>query len=378
MKMWSYYWLVLGFLFFTGCQSEEISPPPTLTATVSSNPTSEPTNQVLTTPTTISNWWEYEETLAYWVLGNGGFIYITGEDFNEPILISEDYPWTGSPIWSPDGEMIAFMSFFLSYNNLYLFDIYTNQTHQITDYEEGAIWGIKWSPGGSMIAFCKDYGIHIYDLTNNEISTPVTFSSFGISGIMWLPDESGIVFVSGQDDLWDFYLYSFRNEELTKLFHTSQPIGWSALSPDGEWIAFVSDRPNNDGSDIHIFNIQSRSIVRLTDSPAYKSWLRWSPDGSKIAFQLRWLDEHFDIYIIDPDGENLTQLTDFAGDEVHPEWSNLGNKIAFEFNILSPEDERDAGKREMNPQGIWIYDFSSVSFVYLDGTEGGYLPTWRP
>ncbi len=53
-------------------------------------------------------------------------------------------------------------------------------------------------------------------------------------------------------------------------------------SPDGRWIAFVSD--NGDQSQIQVMNSEGGASFQLTETKSGVSDFRWSPDGMKIAF----------------------------------------------------------------------------------------------
>ncbi|RPJ47368.1 MAG: hypothetical protein EHM21_08210, partial [Chloroflexi bacterium] len=56
-----------------------------------------------------------------------------------------------------------------------------------------------------------------------------------------------------------------------------------AWSPDGEWLAFLSDR--NEKPELYVTNITGSRVVQLTHAPnvTWKGPLSWSPDGRWIA-----------------------------------------------------------------------------------------------
>jgi Tol biopolymer transport system component len=65
---------------------------------------------------------------------------------------------------------------------------------------------------------------------------------------------------------------------------TSDP-GWEAepaLSPDGSFVAYVSDRSGN--PDVWVSDVRGGEPLRLTDDPASDTSPVWVPDGSAIVF----------------------------------------------------------------------------------------------
>jgi Tol biopolymer transport system component len=65
---------------------------------------------------------------------------------------------------------------------------------------------------------------------------------------------------------------------------TSDP-GWEAepaLSPDGSFVAYVSDRSGN--PDVWVSDVRGGDPLRLTDDPASDTSPAWLPDGSAIVF----------------------------------------------------------------------------------------------
>jgi Tol biopolymer transport system component len=83
----------------------------------------------------------------------------------------------------------------------------------------------------------------------------------------------------------------------------------------------------------------------------------WSPDGERIAFDSNRVDvdgrEHVaQIYVMNADGSGLTQLTRGPGDEITPGWSPDGTSLAMAGDWGDPPRE-----------GIWIIPSSDPDGV---------------
>jgi TolB protein len=110
-----------------------------------------------------------------------------------------------------------------------------------------------------------------------------------------------------------------------------------AWAPDGNWIAFSSNRePEN--HDIYVMLADgSGEPVRLTQTAGFDGEPAWSPDGQAIAFQsfrpTADSQNEFNLWLLKPaegeGGDGFRQLTTTAGNEFDPEWSPDGSNLAY-------------------------------------------------
>src|SRR5690349_8279382 len=101
----------------------------------------------------------------------------------------------------------------------------------------------------------------------------------------------------------------------------------ASFSPDGEWIAFTSERAGS--ADIYRVKPDGSGLQRLTDSPAYDDQGALSPDGSKLAFVSTRQRGMADIWVLDLVTHEYRNLTNHSSGNFRPSWSPNGKWIAF-------------------------------------------------
>ncbi len=101
-----------------------------------------------------------------------------------------------------------------------------------------------------------------------------------------------------------------------------------AWSPDGKYIAFISERDGN--AEIYIMGAEGLNQTRLTNSPENENDPQWSPDGKWIIFSRSLENDTRDLFVVNVDGSGITRLTNTAEiSESYPDWSPDGKEILF-------------------------------------------------
>ncbi len=162
-----------------------------------------------------------------------------------------------------------------------------------------------------------------------------------------------------------------------------------AISPDGKWLAFASNRLQN--AELYLMDLTTRTLQQLTHTDELDEYMpAFSPDGKSIAFvsertrggmmlpsvQASGSDPRTaTIYLMDADGRNQRPLLDIEGAQRAPVFSPDGQQIAFESRrgeVTSPAENNDT---------LEIY------VIHIDGTNKKQLthndvddghPTWAP
>jgi TolB protein len=156
---------------------------------------------------------------------------------------------------------------------------------------------------------------------------PLTGSRLGEAHPAWAPQGQAVAFVSERENNKDIYTMRLNGTGLTSL--TSHPADdWTpAWSPDGQWIAFASFRDDN--WEIYAVRSDGTDLVRLTENEVSDLSPVWSPDGKTLAFASK-RDGNWEIYQMSWHGTAITRLTQDPGADVAPAWSPDGQWIAFE------------------------------------------------
>ena len=149
---------------------------------------------------------------------------------------------------------------------------------------------------------------------------------------LWLttPTLQGkIVFDAKRDDgNVDIYKMDFDGSNQMRLTNHLAMDTWPTWSPNGQHIAFGSDRDGN--NEVYVMDADGNNKRRLTQHPAFDAYPHWHPDGTRIAFRSgRGGEDITGIYTIDLDGNDLRLVTqaDFIA---KLRWSPDGERIAFE------------------------------------------------
>ena len=191
-------------------------------------------------------------------------------------------------------------------------------------------------------------------------------------------EQSRIAFHSARDGNWEVYVMNADGSGQTRLTDSPAADSAASWSPDGQRIAFVSDRDDPDSndddriSDIYLMNADGSGQTRLTDSSAWETRPRWSPDGRRIAF-FSYRDGKTEIYVMNADGSEQTRLTDNEAGNAWPSWSPDGRRIVFvsyrnessEVYVMNADGSgqtrlTDNSAMEMRP--IWSPDGQRIAF----------------
>ncbi len=222
--------------------------------------------------------------------------------------------------------------------------------------------GIAWSPDGEQIAFVSKSGgrdvIFIFDAGRGKRKMKIDPGLGGMRNPSWSPDGTRIAFQSMKEGFTDLYIYDLESANLTRLNHDRYDDNDPSWSPDGRFLAFASDRPTGDKEEngdefvygnynIFLFDLENNKTEAVTDNPYKNNQPAFSPDGERIAFvsDRNGIDN---LYLYEISSGNEFPLTNIISGAFSPSWSPDGDKIAFSafnnfgFDIYILKDLKDA------------------------------------
>jgi hypothetical protein len=187
----------------------------------------------------------------------------------------------------------------------------------------------RFSPDGGRIAYTTmgvESKLWIYDL-NRATSSPLTDEGIVYSSVWMPPDGKRLIFAwhkTGSSNLyWQPADGSLPKERLTTSVNNQLP---GSFTPDGKTLAFVEDNPET-RCDILLLDIDSRKITPLLNSKAFEGFPEISPDGNWLA------------YVSDESGQAEVWVRPFPGSGakykisneggISPIWSKNGSQLFY-------------------------------------------------
>jgi Tol biopolymer transport system component len=229
-----------------------------------------------------------------------------------------------APVWSPDASLIAFDGVPGSdvSRDVYLVTVSDDPEQWQLTTLEGFDCYPSFSPDGELIVYMsereKNRDLFITDLEGNDVLQLTDEPAYDYEP-NWSPDGEKIVFVSRRDGNSEIYVMDADGSHVVRL--TEDPkLDWRPVwSPDGEWIVFESWRSG--GGDIYLMRPDGSQLTQLTTSAAEDGNPTFSPDGSFIVFHSQRTG-NYQLFILEVDDpENQWHLETGSVRSLLPVWS---------------------------------------------------------
>jgi Tol biopolymer transport system component len=262
------------------------------------------------------------------------------------------------PIWSPDGNKVAFVSDFTNSGhgekNVFVMEPgaagqAVNLATQITSYSSGgkAIAELAWSPDGSRIAYTRgnNAGDDSVWVVNADGTTTFPLEIGGPGAKRhptWSPDSSKIAYAVVKNAPEQIYVAPSAGGIGQGLPNgVGHEPNWS---PDGSRIAFDGYHSGGFGYvDLHVVAADG-SGTPLVFPGAYTEWTfnAWSPDGGRIAYRATDSGGRSIYRVMNADGGGDHPVASPGeGDARYASWSPDGSRIVYEGALTSNIEARN-------------------------------------
>jgi Tol biopolymer transport system component len=221
-----------------------------------------------------------------------------------------------NPVVSADGERICFVSF---RNNgdkdIFIMNIDGTEQTNLTN-SSGSDDTPIFTPDGQKIVFIseRDGNKEIYvmdtdgsnptNLTNNS-SYDVLYDNNNVNPVI-TPDGNSIVFISGRDGDGEVYIMGIDGSNPQNLTNNSYYDFYQQVSPDGNYIVFQSQ------SAVHVMGIDGSNITNVSNGFGYY------PTFSMNSQQVVFTGTDHELYSVNIDGSNPKILTSDGWDKKNP------------------------------------------------------------
>jgi len=333
--------LVLLALAFTGLLPAGVAAPTATEAApraaagfVSPTPSATPTTAPTATPTRPLVVAHSLPAMVYMARGVGGNaapatwqLFLMNADGSSSQQHAESGGDDITPVWSPDGQRMAFVSQRDGNREIYLIDVEGGGLLNLSQHP-AEDWTPAWSPDSRQIAFASNrqgnWEIFVVNADGSDLKQ-ITNDGAGNLSPVWSPDGQVMAYASKRDGNWELYTMPAPTAEgqapgERRRLTFSEGNDLSPLfSPQGDRVAFESNREGN--VEVYVMNADGSNLRNLTNAPsADDHGPVWSPDGQRLVFYSNRAG-NWDLFVMSAAGENVVNLTNTPDlDEQAPAW----------------------------------------------------------
>ena len=269
------------------------------------------------------------------------------QNYQRLLNFKNRYPqFSESPVFSPDGQKLYFLSDVSGINEIYEYDFISKQVQPIVgrknlcqltsinrDYPNLAVSG-----DGNYLTFVaqenqQDF-IFLYNRrTKNLEKINLAQQFYSLRNPIFTPDGHSLIFSAMSRIGHNIYKYNLRDQTLTCLVGDDYDNIQPAISPDGQTLVYASERP--DGSGNYFYQLYQLNLTgnhqpeKIGELAGDQNFPAFSPDGQMLIFVAPNQKKIRNLYAYNLATKNLSVLTNVRGGIFEPAFSADGRWLAL-------------------------------------------------
>lgn len=241
------------------------------------------------------------------------------DGYDPQTLLTSDEPIM-SPVWSPDGSQLAYVSFESGQAEIFTHNILTGVRTSRSKYK-GLNGSPSWSPDGKklVMTLSKDGNpdIYILNLADKRLQRVTNHWSIDTEAV-WLPDGKSIIYTSSRSGKPQLYRQSVTGKSKPeRLTYEGGYNASASISADGKSVAYVHGEGNI--YRIAVLELATKSSRILTDGPLDESPV-YAPNNSMILFASQEKRQAV-LAAVSVDGRQKQRLAFTDGEVREPSWA---------------------------------------------------------
>ena len=226
-----------------------------------------------------------------------------------------------SPMWSPNGLLLTYVSFEANKPVVYLHDVRTGERRLIASFK-GNNSAPAFSPDGKTMALALSMGggTHIYLMSTNGTNVRRFTNSQGIdTEPVFSPDGQYVYFTSDRGGSPQIYRQAVAGGAAERITYNAEYAISPAISPKGDKLAFISRF--NGAFRVTLLDLMTGTQLVLTDTMRDES-PTFAPNGKILVYATEEAGRGV-LATVSLDGRVRTRLTGQRGDIREPSWGPL-------------------------------------------------------